>query len=142
MQRTQAESFQRLEELGKENLNIVAVCRNSSQYPEDMPDVLANNPEMADFMVDYLGSKEYAAGGLIELEKQEWLLLLQWNPRWEYEAYGGDSCIRFAGCASICLAMVLYYLTRDETLTPDRIVAYSMENCYMEAGRTDHIYLY
>ena len=30
--------------------------------------------------------------------------------------------------------MVLYYLTKDEVLTPDRIAAYSMENGYYVSG--------
>ena len=135
VQRTQAETLQRLEELGKENLNIAAISRSSSQYPEDMLAALANNPEMADFVAGYLGSNEYAAGSLTELEKgQECPLLLQWDPRWGYEPYGGDSCIGLAGCGPTCLSMVLYYLTKDETLTPDRIAAYSMENGYYVNG--------
>ena len=135
VQRTLAETIQRLEELGKENTGIAAICRNSSQYPEAMLTALANNPEMADFVAGYLDGNEYTAGGLTELEKeQECPLLLQWDPRWGYEPYGGDSCIGLAGCGPTCLSMILYYLTRDETLTPDRIAAYSMENGYYVNG--------
>lgn len=135
VQRTRAETLQRLEELGKENPDIAAISRSSSQYPEAMLTALANNPEMADFVAGYLGGCEYAAGGLTELEKeQECPLLLQWDPRWGYESYGGDSCIGLAGCGPTCLSMILYYLTRDETLTPDRIAAYSMENGYYVNG--------
>ena len=135
VQRTLAETIQRLEELGKENTGIAAICRNSSQYPEAMLTALANNPEMEDFVAGYLDGNEYTAGGLTELEKeQECPLLLQWDPRWGYEPYGGDSCIGLAGCGPTCLSMILYYLTRDETLTPDRIAAYSMENGYYVNG--------
>ena len=135
VQRTLAETIQRLEELGKENPDIAAIYRNSSQYPEAMLTALANNPEMADFVAGYLDGNEYTAGGLTELEKeQECPLLLQWDPRWGYEPYGGDSCIGLAGCGPTCLSMILYYLTRDETLTPDRIAAYSMENGYYVNG--------
>ena len=135
VQRTLAETIQRLEELGKENPDIAAIYRNSSQYPEAMLTALANNPEMEDFVAGYLDGNEYTAGGLTELEKeQECPLLLQWDPRWGYEPYGGDSCIGLAGCGPTCLSMILYYLTRDETLTPDRIAAYSMENGYYVNG--------
>ena len=135
VQRTLEETIQRLEELGKENTGIAAICRNSSQYPEAMLTALANNPEMADFVAGYPNGSEYTAGGLTELEKeQECPLLLQWDPRWGYEPYGGDSCIGLAGCGPTCLSMILYYLTRDETLTPDRIAAYSMENGYYVNG--------
>lgn len=135
VQRTQAEIIQRLEELGKENPDIAAICRSSSQYQEAMLTALANNPEMADFVAGYLDGNENAAGGLTELEKeQECPLLLQWDPRWGYEPYGVDSCIGLAGCGPTCLSMILYSLTRDETLTPDRIAAYSMENGYYVNG--------
>ena len=135
VQRTWSETIQRLEELGKENPDIAAISRSSSQYPEAMLTALANNPEMADFVAGYLGGNEYAADGLTELEKeQECPLLLQWDPRWGYESYGGDSCIGLAGCGPTCLSMILYCLTRDETLTPDRIAAYSMEHGYYVNG--------
>ena len=135
VQRTQAETIQRLEELGKENPEIATISRSSSQYPEAMLTALANNPEMADFVAGYLSDNKYAAGGLTELEKeQECPLFLQWDSRWGYELYGGDSCIGLAGCGPTCLSMILYYLTRDETLTPDRIAAYSMENDYYVSG--------
>ncbi|MBD5543394.1 MAG: hypothetical protein HDR01_03895 [Lachnospiraceae bacterium] len=135
VQRTRSETIQRLEELGKENPEIAAISRSSSQYPEAMLTALANNPEMADFVAGYLRDNKYAAGGLTELEKeQECPLLLQWDSRWGYELYGGDSCIGLAGCGPTCLSMILYYLTRDETLTPDRIAAYSMENDYYVSG--------
>lgn len=135
VQRTQTETIQRLEELGQDNPDIAAISRSSSQYPEVMLTALANNPEMTDFVAGYLGGNEYAADGLTELEKeQECPLLLQWDPRWGYEPYGGDSCIGLAGCGPTCLSMILYCLTRDETLTPDRIAAYSMEHGYYVNG--------
>lgn len=135
VQRTRSETIQRLEELGQDNPDIAAISRSSSQYPEAMLTALANNPEMTDFVAGYLGDNEYAAGGLTELEKeQECPLLLQWDPRWGYETYGGDSCVGLAGCGPTCLSMTLYCLTRDETLTPDRIAAYSMENGYYVNG--------
>ncbi|MCM1185407.1 MAG: C39 family peptidase [Lachnoclostridium sp.] len=135
IQRSRAEIIKRLEELGKENPDIAAIGRNSSQYPEDMLAALANNPEMADFVAGYLDKSGYTVSGLTSFEKeQEYPLFLQWDPRWGYESYGDDSCIGLAGCGPTCLAMVLYYLTGDETFTPDRIAAYSMENAYYASG--------
>ena len=135
VQRTWSETIQRLEELGKENPDIAAISRSSSQYPEAMLAALANNPEMAGFVSGYLSGNEYAERGLTELEKeQECPLLLQWDPRWGYEPYGGDSCVGLAGCGPTCLSMILYCLTRDETLTPDRVAAYSTENGYYVNG--------
>ena len=73
-------------------------------------------------------------GGITESEKeQEFPLFLQWDPRWGYESYG-ESCIGLTGCGPTCLSMVLFYLTGDETLTPDKIAQYSMENGYYAQG--------
>lgn len=135
MRRSWTETLKRLEELGKENPNIAEISRNSSQYPKDMLTALANNPEMADFVAGYLNRSGYVANGLTDFEKeQEYPLLLQWDPRWGYESYGEDNYIGLAGCGPTCLSMVLYYLTRDETITPDRIAAYAMENGYYVRG--------
>ena len=53
VQRTQTETIQRLEELGKNNPDIAAISRSSSQYPEAILTALANNPEMTDFVAGY-----------------------------------------------------------------------------------------
>ncbi|MCM1325395.1 MAG: C39 family peptidase [Bacteroidales bacterium] len=135
IQRSRAEIIKRLEELGKENPDIAAIGRNSSQYPEDMLAALANNPEMADFVAGYLDKSGYTVSGLTSFEReQEYPLFLQWDPRWGYEPYGENSYIGLTGCGPTCLAMVLYYLTGDETFTPDRIADYSMENAYYVSG--------
>lgn len=107
--------------------------QNSGLYPERLLEALANNPEMADFVVRYL--EEHEPGGLTESEKQEdFPLFLQWDPRWGYASYGKNSCIAVSGCGPTCLSMVLYYLTGNEELTPDVIGDYSMENGYYLPG--------
>lgn len=147
-QRTWKETLSRLEELGKDDPDIAAIARSSSQYPQEMLTALANNPEMADFVAGWLGrgialenqpggigrGEGAVSGGLTDSEKEQTCpLFLQWDPRWGYESYG-TSCIGMAGCGPTCLSMVLYGLTRDESLTPDRIAAWSMENGYYVEG--------
>ena len=135
MDRTAKEVLQKLKELGGANPTILEIYQNHSLYPDDLLAALANNPEMADFVAGYLNRTDYATSGLTSLEKeQEHPLFLQWDPRWGYESYGTESNIGLAGCGPTCLSMVLFYLTGDETLTPDKIAKYSMDNGYYMQG--------
>lgn len=135
VKRTREEAVRRLEELGQTEPVIAEISRNSSFYPENLLTALANNPEMAEFAAGYLEKAKTAAGGLTEKEKkQSFPLFLQWDPRWGYASYGVDSNIGLSGCGPTCLSMVLYYLTGDETLTPDRVAAYAMDNGYYVEG--------
>lgn len=134
IERTEAEVLQRLEELAQDNSMIEEIYRNHSGYSEELLAALANNPEMADFVAGYPGEKGGVAWEFTVLEQeQEFPLFLQWDPRWGYESYG-ESCIGLAGCGPTCLSMVLFYLTEDETITPDKIARYSMENGYYVKG--------
>jgi len=135
MQRSKEEVMARLKELAKESTVIKEIYEDSSLYPEKMLEALANNPEMADYVAGFLKAEKRAAGGITEAEKeQEFPLFLQWDPRWGYVEYGDDSNIGLSGCGPVCLSMALYYLTGDETLTPDRIASYSMKNGYYISG--------
>ena len=132
-ERTEAEVLQRLSELAEESSVIKGIYQNRFRYPGELLAALANNPEMADFVFWYPGG-DGRTGGITESEKeQEFPLFLQWDPRWGYESYG-ESCIGLTGCGPTCLSMVLFYLTGDETLTPDKIAEYSMENGYYAQG--------
>ena len=135
IERTEEEVLNRLKELGQTDSVIQEICENHSEYPKDLLAALANNPEMTDFVVGYLNANQDNAGGLTAAEKeQDFPLFLQWDPRWGYQSYGDGSCIGLAGCGPTCLSMALYYLTRDDTLTPDKIAKYSMENGYYVEG--------
>lgn len=135
IKRTLSEALVRLESLSEENELIGEILQDASSYPEDMLEALANNPEMADFVAGYKDSDGSVTGGLTEKEiRQEHPLFLQWDPRWGYAAYGDDSNVGLAGCGPTCLSMALFYLTGDETLTPDKIASYAMENGYYMPG--------
>lgn len=135
VERTQKEVLKRLEEMGQANSVIEGICQNADQYPEEMLAALANNPEMADFVAGYPGEKKGSAGGLTAAEKEEeFPLFLQWDSRWGYQSYGTKNCIGMAGCGPTCMSMVLYYLTGDESLTPDTVAEYSMQNGYYVEG--------
>lgn len=135
VERTEAEVLQRLEELGQSDSVIEQIRQNAALYPQELLAVLANNPEMADFVAGYPGENKGSAGGLTASEiEEEFPLFLQWDPRWGYQDYGKKNCIGLAGCGPTCMSMVLFYLTRDESLTPDRIAEYSMKNGYYVEG--------
>lgn len=135
VKREPGEVLAKLEELGAKNALIEKITQNTQLYPDNMLEALANNPEMADFVSGYPEAEKGAAGGLTEQEKkQEYPLFLQWDPRWGYASYGDDSNIGLAGCGPVSLSMALYYLTKDETLTPDKIASYSMEHGYYMSG--------
>ncbi len=133
IERTEAEVLQRMGELGQTSSLIEEIYQNHSQYPKELLAALANNPEMADFVSDYPDGDGMTGGITASEKEQEFPLFLQWDRRWGYESYG-DSCIGLAGCGPTCLSMVLFYLTRDETHTPDSIAAYSMKNGYYVEG--------
>lgn len=135
VKRTEEEVFSRLLELAEGNEEIQAILENKAAYPMNMLEALANNPEMTDFVTGYLTAEQTATGGLNEREmEQEHPLFLQWDPRWGYVSYGDDSNVGLAGCGPTCLSMALYELTRDASLTPDKIATYGMENGYYMAG--------
>ena len=134
-ERTEEEVLERLRELGQSDFVIQEVYDNHSKYPKDLLSALANNPEMADFAAGYSEGKKNSSGALTAAEKeQDFPLFLQWDPRWGYRSYGNGSCIGLAGCGPTCLSMALFYLTRDDKLTPDKIADYSMENGYYVDG--------
>ena len=135
-ERTFYEILRRLEELGKDSDLIAQVMESYQYYPERLLEALANNPEMADFAAHYLENKGTATGeGLSDNEReQEYPLFLQWDPRWGYASYGDESVVGLSGCGPTALSMVLYYLTGNEELTPDKIAEYSMKEGYYISG--------
>lgn len=143
MKRTWTETLQRLDELGQINPMIAEISKNSSLYLESMLTALANNPEMADFVSGYLDGNKGTVEGLTYSEKeQEYPLFLQWDTRWGYLSYGDNSNIGLSGCGPTCMSMVLYYLTDDEMLTPDKLAAYAMNNNYYVEGTGQHGHLW
>lgn len=135
IQRDYDEVLKKLRELAEENEIIEEIIKNPKLYPEKLLEALANNPEMADFVRGYPKSDGTAEGGLTESEtEQDFPLFLQWDPRWGYVSYGDNSNIAVSGCGPVSLSMALYYLTGDETLTPDKLADYSMKNGYYVSG--------
>ena len=135
VKRTNREVLDRLEELAEDSELIDEILQGHEQYSDDMLKALANNPEMADFVRNSLEAKAKVNNAKLSvLEKgQEFPLFLQWDPRWGYAEYGENN-IGLSGCGPTCVSMALYYLLGDESITPDKVAEYSMENGYYVMG--------
>ncbi len=135
MDRSPEEVLVCLQELSRDNEQIAEIYKQHSRYSDDMLKALANNPEMADFVMNSQNKEARPSyTGLSELEKsQDYPLFLQWDPRWGYESYGDDN-IGLSGCGPTCLSMAMYYLLRDESITPKTVADYSMENGHYVFG--------
>ena len=71
---------------------------------------------------------ETISTGLTEDEEgQSDPLFLQKDPRWANVNYG-DNTIGGAGCGPVCLSMVAFSLTRDDTITPIKVAKYAEKN--------------
>lgn len=107
--------------------NIMA---HKEDYPEYLIDDLEMNPEILDFVADYLKTEPVGHGGLTAAEKKSaHPLFVQWDKRWGYSTYG-ESCMAISGCGPTALAMVGYGLTRNEQIDPFNVAQYAMQNGY------------
>ena len=103
------------------------------EYPQSLVDLLERNPETEEFVLQYpfYEKEEY---DLAEYADETGIpLFLQWDSRWGYEKYGSD-VIGITGCGPTCLAMAGYYLTGDESFTPEKVASFSLLNGYYASG--------
>lgn len=128
--RTEEQVLQKLAELSEEYELVREVYENADLYSKNMLEHLANNPEMAAYVLGSLEADGSVTGGFTEKElEKEYPLLLQYDPRWGYFEYGGKE-MGLSGCGPTCLAMTVLALTDSEDVTPDKVAAYSMEKGY------------
>ena len=108
----------RLTACADENRDYKPLLDHPENYPEELLELAAKNPEALQFVLDYPGKKdELAAETIEELEKGVIPHLFQWDERWGYSLYG-EHTLAVSGCGPTCLAMVASGLTGDDTLTP------------------------
>ncbi len=110
-------------------------------YPTSLINLLIRNPETEDFVLQY--PLEYGKEHEVDLSEYrgsgdqdglaEMPLFLQWDKRWGYLQYGAD-VVGLTGCGPVSLAMVGFYLTGDDKFSPDKMVAYALENDYCVKG--------
>lgn len=129
-----AEVINQVWQLGQTSAIYAEMYENRDIYPYGMLKNMVNNPELTNYVYHFEGVTTEASAGLTDSEKNtRFPLFLQWDERWGYVSYG-NNMIGVAGCGPTCLSMVLFSLTRDETLTPDYCADYSMKNGHYLAG--------
>lgn len=122
------------EEDPRESETWKKIFANPSLYPADLLKDLERNPEMLEFVAAYPTTEAKATGGFSQKEKKEENpLFLQWDSRWGYAPYGSSN-IAVSGCGPTSLSMVLFSLTRDETLTPNMLADRAMKEGYYVSG--------
>lgn len=111
--------------------NIMA---HKADYPPYLIDDLQMNPEILDFMGDYLTTEPVGHGGLTAAEKKaSHPLFVQWDKRWGYSKYGEDA-MAISGCGPTALAMVAYSLTRNDQIDPFNVAQFAMQSGYYVTG--------
>lgn len=104
-----------------------------AEYPESLIALLERNPETEDFVLNY-PFREETVIDLTEYDLSEGVpLMMQWDRRWGYLKYGSD-VVGITGCGPVCLAMAGYYVTGDDTFSPDNMVRFAADNGYYSKG--------
>ena len=129
-----SELKEQIHKLAQADKDYAKIYEHYDEYPEALMLALSNNSEMLDFVKGYLTAEPVANGGLTHAEKKEDIpLLLQWDKRWGYEAYG-DFNIALSGCGPTCLSMVLVALNHDYDMTPKKVADFAMKNGFYVEG--------
>ena len=103
--------------------------------PENIRDLYKKNQDARDFVLSYkeLNGMKSEIDLSSEICSEEVPLFMQWDKRWGYMEYSGD-CVALTGCGPVCLSMAAVYLTKDENMSPDKIVEFSVKNKYYQNG--------
>ena len=103
-------------------------------YPENLVNLLLQNPETEKFVLEYPMMKNSASDpDMSGFDRSEIPLLMQWDQQWGYLPYSGD-VVGLTGCGPLCLSMAAWYLTGDPDMTPNNIIQFSIENDYCVKG--------
>lgn len=104
-------------------------------YPESLIELLERNPETEAFVLNY--PLEYEKVHQIDLseydDSESVPLFMQWDQRWGYIPYGSNVA-GLTACGPVCLSMAAYHLTGDKAYSPDKMIAFSIENGYCTDG--------
>ena len=105
------------------------------EIPKELQEFADNYPETADFVAEYPEKNQlHPEIDLSEEAKSEDVpLLIQWDERWGYEAFG-SSFIGCSGCGPTSFSMVAVYLTHNPEYSPLYMANYVDEHGYHVKG--------
>lgn len=108
---------------------------STDDYPQELLDLMARNPETEDFVIHYPVNHDKSVDiDLTEYENAKTVpLLMQWDERWGYEPYG-SGMLAMTGCGPTCLSMVTIYLTHDTSFHPKAAAEFSTAHGYAVKG--------
>lgn len=110
---------------------------DSGELPEILSELLEKNEETLDYVQSYPDREKYKSQAIDMTEDYvsgEVPLLMQWDKRWGYDAYGSEM-IGLAGCGPLCLEMAYLYFTGDTDMTPRDMADFAYDNgFYTEQG--------
>lgn len=128
------ETLRTLQALAAQDPRVQDVIDNCREYPEDLLKMLSRNLDMLDFVLEYPEKQgQVFAGTIGDVKTGEIPLLLQYDQRWGYGAYGASSVV-VSGCGPACLSMVAAGLTGDNTITPYAVAQYADQEGYYVYG--------
>ncbi len=106
--------------------------KKSDEYPKELIELVKKNEETYDFVKDYPNRETYQKATLDiskDVKKGKVPLLMQWDKRWGYDAYG-DAMIALSGCGPTCMTMAYLYHTGDTSMNPKKMAEYAQDNGY------------
>ena len=128
------ELLTQLQSLAREEPKAAEILSHLEDYPQELLELLLRNPETVDFVKDYPQDRDSAPADQVDEAAQgEYPLLLQWDPRWGYAAYG-DGLMALNGCGPTALSMVICGLTGEKSATPYAVAQYAQEMGYYVDG--------
>ena len=105
-----------------------------SDYPTEMIDLLARNPDALDFVLNFPLHEAEADPDIDlsgEVNRYEVPRLYQWDQRWGYKIYGSGP-MGLTGCGPTCLSMVAIHLLGNTDMNPAWMADYAMNNGYYD----------
>lgn len=122
-------------DIGKETIYKIEL---TDAYPEDLRILFKKNEEARKFVLQYFleKDKEHVIDLSEYKDDTEMPLFLQWDIRWGYKDYGGETAAT-AACGPLSLSMVGYHLTKNEKVfSPDKVIDFALSEgyCVPESG--------
>lgn len=115
--------------------DMLAAIQSDPAYPEKLVELAGKNEEAIPFVYHYPEYKDtvWEIDLSAEARQDTVPLLMQWDQRWGYAAYG-DGLMAYTGCGPTCLSMVALYYLGDASYTPLKIAQFAEEQGYYVPG--------